>query len=58
MNSQALLKSTYCYNLVISATLIVVAQNPVPFLSQSLVPDAVAPGPPGLTFTVTVNRTG
>src|SRR5271165_2366600 len=42
--------------LVISSSLVVVAQNPVPFLSQPLVPDAVAPGVPG--FTLTVNGTG
>ncbi len=34
------------------------AQNPVPFLSQPLIPAAIAPGPPGLTFTLTVNGTG
>ena len=34
------------------------AQNPVPFLSQPLIPDAIAPAPPGLTFTLTVNGTG
>ncbi len=32
------------------------AQNPVPFASQPLVPDAVAPG--GAGFTLTVNGTG
>jgi hypothetical protein len=33
-----------------------VAQNPVPFLDQPLVPDAAAPGGPG--FTLTVNGAG
>jgi len=32
------------------------AQNPVPFINQSLVPDATAPG--GEPFTLTVNGTG
>jgi IPT/TIG domain/FG-GAP repeat len=32
------------------------AANPVPYVSQPLVPDAVAPGGPG--FTLTVNGTG
>ncbi len=44
--------------LLISSMLIAVAQNPVPFISQPLVPDAIAPGPPGFTFTLTVNGTG
>ncbi len=47
--------------LLIWSTLIVVAQNPVPFIGQPLVPDATAPGAPGapsLTFTLTVNGTG
>ena len=30
--------------LLLSATLIVTAQNPVPFINQPLVPDAIAPG--------------
>jgi large repetitive protein len=33
-----------------------IAQNPVPFLNQPLVPDATAPG--GAGFTLTVNGTG
>src|SRR5580658_11072455 len=33
-----------------------IAQNPVPFLNQPLVPDAAAPG--GAGFTLTVNGTG
>jgi hypothetical protein len=33
-----------------------VAQNPVPFVNQPLVPDAAAPGGPD--FTLTVNGTG
>jgi len=46
--------------LMISSTVSVMAQNPVPFLSQPLVPDAVAPAPggPGFTFALTVNGTG
>ena len=36
----------------------VTAQNPVPFLSQPLIPDAIAPGPPGLTFTLAITGTG
>ncbi len=35
-----------------------VAQNSVPFLNQPLIPDAIAPGLPGLTLTLTVNGTG
>jgi hypothetical protein len=37
---------------------IVIAQNPVPFINQPLVPDAVAPAPSGSTFALTVNGTG
>jgi len=44
--------------LLISSALIVMAQNPVPFISQPLVPDAVAPSVPGVTITLTVNGTG
>jgi FG-GAP-like repeat len=47
--------------LLVLSALIVVAQNPVPFLSQPLVPDAMAPAPPGgpiFTRTLTVNGTG
>jgi len=44
--------------LLLLSTLIVTAQNPVPFISQPLVPSAVAPSVPGLTFTLTVNGTG
>src|SRR5580658_11059158 len=33
-----------------------IAQNPVPFLNQPLVPDATAPG--GAGFALTVNGTG
>jgi hypothetical protein len=47
--------------LLILSTLIVVAQNPVPFVNQPLVPDAVAPAPPGgpgFTLALTVNGTG
>ena len=45
--------------LLLSSTLIVMAQNPVPFLNQPLVPDAIAPaGVPGFTFTLTVSGTG
>ena len=34
------------------------AQNPVPFISQPLVPSAIAPAPPGLTVALTVNGSG
>ena len=44
--------------LALSPILIVMAQNPVPFINQPLVPDAIAPGVPGVTFTLTVNGTG
>jgi hypothetical protein len=44
--------------LLLSSTATVLAQNPVPFINQPLVPDAVAPGAPGLTFALTVNGTG
>jgi hypothetical protein len=45
--------------LLISSTLISAAQNPVPFLSQPLIPDAIAPaGPPAFTITLIVNGTG
>ena len=37
---------------------IVIAQNPVPFLSQPLTPDAIAPIVPVLRFTLTVHGTG
>ena len=40
------------------STLIVPAQNPVPFISQPLVPSAFAPSVPGITFALTVNGTG
>jgi hypothetical protein len=45
--------------LLISSTLILMAQNPVPFANQPLVPDAIAPaGAPGFTFTLVVSGTG
>ena len=44
--------------LFIFSGLIVQAQNPVPFLTQPLVPAAFAPAPPGLAFAITVNGTG
>jgi hypothetical protein len=45
--------------LLISSTLILMAQNPVPFVNQPLVPDAIAPaGAPGFTFTLVVSGTG
>jgi hypothetical protein len=47
--------------LLLSSTLIVMAQNPVPFINQPLVPDAfvpIAPGGPVSTFALTVNGTG
>jgi hypothetical protein len=47
--------------LLLSSTLIVVAQHPVPFINQPLVPDAfvpIAPGGPVSTFALTVNGTG
>ena len=43
--------------LLLSGTL-VVAQNPVPFINQPLVPDAIALAPNGLTFALIVNGTG
>jgi hypothetical protein len=43
---------------VLLSTLIVTAQNPVPFISQPLVPSAFAPSVPGITFALTVNGTG
>ena len=44
--------------LLTSATLMGAAQNPVPFLTQPLIPAAFSPAPPGRTVTVTVNGTG
>ncbi len=44
--------------LLLASTLTVAAQNPVPFISQPLVPDAVAPCVPGVTVVLTVNGTG
>lgn len=44
--------------LVLLSTLILTAQNPVPFISQPLVPSAFAPSVPGITFAMTVNGTG
>jgi hypothetical protein len=44
--------------LLLGSTLIVMAQNPVPFISQPLVPSAFAPSVPGRTFTLTVDGTG
>lgn len=44
--------------ILISSTLMVAAQNPVPFLSQPLIPSAVAPAPPSAILTLTVNGTG
>jgi VCBS repeat protein/IPT/TIG domain-containing protein len=44
-----------CIYLILASTL-VLAQNPIPFVNQPLVPDAVAPG--GGSFTLTVNGTG
>ncbi len=44
--------------LLLASTLIVMAQNPVPFINQPLVPDAIAPAAPGSTFALTVNGTG
>lgn len=42
-----------CIWLMLVSTL-ALAQNPVPFVSQPLVRDAVAPGGPALILTVTV----
>jgi hypothetical protein len=44
-----------CICLMLAGTF-ALAQNPVPFVNQPLVPDATAPGGPG--FTLTVNGTG
>ena len=44
--------------LLTSAALTGAAQNPVPFLTQPLIPAAFSLAPPGLTFTLTVNGTG
>ncbi|MGA2905996.1 MAG: VCBS repeat-containing protein [Candidatus Korobacteraceae bacterium] len=44
--------------LLLASTLVVMAQNPVPFISQPLVPSAFAPSVPGRTFALTVNGTG
>jgi hypothetical protein len=44
--------------LLLLSALIVTAQNPVPFISQPLVPSAIAPNVPGITFALTVNGTG
>ncbi len=44
--------------LLLSSTAMVIAQNPVPFLAQPLIPDAIAPAAPGLTIALTVNGTG
>ena len=46
----------YIVALLISPLLM--AQNPVPFLSQPLVPDAITPKPPAAMLTLTVNGTG
>ncbi|MGA2372192.1 MAG: FG-GAP repeat domain-containing protein [Candidatus Korobacteraceae bacterium] len=44
--------------LLLLSTTIVTAQNPVPLISQPLVPSAFAPSVPGITFELTVNGTG
>src|SRR5579863_1675448 len=44
-----------CIFLMLASTLML-AQNPVPFVNQPLVPDAAPPGGPA--FTLTVNGTG
>jgi hypothetical protein len=44
--------------LFIWSTLIVMAQNPVPFVNQPLVPDAVAPGVSASILFLTVDGTG
>ncbi len=44
--------------LLISAPLLVAAQNPTPFLSQPLVPDSIAPGVQAFTPILAVNGTG
>jgi hypothetical protein len=44
--------------LLLLSTLVVTAQNPVPFINQPLVPSAIATSVPGITFALTVNGTG
>ena len=44
--------------LLISSTLIGAAQNPVPFLTQPLIPAAMAPRQPALVYKLVVNGTG
>jgi len=44
--------------LLFVSSILISAQNPVPFLSQPLVPAAIAPARPGATFALTVNGTG
>ncbi len=44
-----------CFSLIFASAL-ALAQNPVPFINQPLVPDATAPG--GAGFTLTVNGSG
>ena len=51
-------KVRYIIVLVLFLSAMLPAQNPVPFLTQPLIPDAIAPAPPGLIFALTVNGTG
>ncbi len=45
-----------CFGLMLVGTFTLAQSNPVPFVNQPLVPDAVAPG--ASSFTLTVNGTG
>jgi hypothetical protein len=45
-----------CLLMILFSTIAVAQTNPVPFVNQPLVPDAIAPG--GKGFTLTINGTG
>ena len=50
------MRSVYFVLLIVLVASVSTAQNPVPFVNQPLVPDAIAPG--GGSFRLTVNGTG